>query len=51
MGVAIIGVHYHHGDPISKMEPALTYLTAWVAILLLGPGAFSIDRIFFGKGK
>ena len=51
MGVAIIGIHYHHGDPIAKMEPALSYLTAWVTILLMGPGAFSIDRIFFGKGR
>ncbi|MEK7475911.1 MAG: DoxX family protein [Candidatus Coatesbacteria bacterium] len=51
MGVALIGIHYHHGDPISKMEPALSYLTAWLTILLAGPGAYSFDHLFLGKKR
>lgn len=51
MGVALIGVHYHHGDPLSKMEPALFYFTAWLTIMLTGPGTFSLDRVLFGKKK
>jgi len=51
MCVAVFMVHMRNKDPLGKMEPALAYLTAVGAILLTGSGAFSLDRIIFGKKK
>jgi putative oxidoreductase len=31
-------------------EPALMYLFSYVAILLAGPGKFSLDHVIFGRG-
>lgn len=36
---------YHSGDPFGDKELALIYLVGSVAVLLTGPGRFSIDRI------
>lgn len=47
MGVAIFIVHI--GDPFNKMELPLMYITAYIAILLLGAGRFSIDHLVRGK--
>jgi len=49
MGVALFMVHIKHGDPFGKMELAAVYLVGAVAVLLLGPGGLSIDRVIFGK--
>lgn len=35
----------------SSYEPALVYLGIAVLILILGPGKFSLDRIFFGERR
>ncbi len=43
MGVAIFIVHIN--DPFGKIEFPLMYLIAYMAILLLGPGKFSIDGL------
>ena len=43
MSVAIFVVHIN--DPFNKMEFPLMYLVAYLAILLLGPGKFSIDAL------
>jgi len=51
MCVAIVGVHMHNGDSLAKMEPALTYLTAFVTLFLAGPGSLSVDRIIWGTRK
>ena len=42
MGVAVF-VH-HANDPWDKKELALMYMIAYLAITLLGPGNYSIDR-------
>ena len=42
MAVAAFVVHGH--DPIQKKELALLYLAGFVAIALMGPGRFSVDR-------
>ncbi|MFS4469059.1 DoxX family protein [Maribacter sp. 2210JD10-5] len=34
----------HGPDPFGKKEMALLYLVAFIAIALMGPGKFSIDR-------
>jgi len=46
MLVAIFVVHI--SDPFNKMEFAILYLVPYVAILLAGPGKFSVDA-FIGK--
>ena len=33
------------GDPLTKMEPAISYLTIFVLMFFTGPGDFSIDVI------
>jgi putative oxidoreductase len=43
MGVIIFMVHFN--DPFNKLESPLMYLTAYVAILLMGPGKYSLDKI------
>lgn len=43
MAVAVFDVHWN--DDFSKMEKALLYLSAYVTILLSGPGKWSIDSL------
>ena len=43
MAVAAFVVHIN--DPLQKMELALLYLFAYGAILLMGPGKYSLDRL------
>jgi len=43
MCVALLFVHA--GDPLSKMEPAITYLTIFGLMFFSGPGDFSVDVI------
>jgi len=46
----VIAAFVAHGDdPFKKKEMALLYLTAYVVLLLTGPGRFSIDRLIVGK--
>jgi len=40
----VAGFIVHGSDPFGKMELGLLYLVIFVAIILLGPGKFSIDR-------
>jgi putative oxidoreductase len=47
MGVAFFIVHID--DPFNKMESPLMYMTAYIAILLLGAGRFSVDHLIRGK--
>ncbi len=42
MAVAAFVVHGH--DPIAKKELALLYMFAFIAVALMGPGSFSIDK-------
>lgn len=41
MAVAVFLVH--KGQPLTIQEPALLYLAAYAAILLVGPGRISVD--------
>ena len=34
----------HAGDPFGSKEKSLLFLLVFVSILLLGPGAFSVDK-------
>ena len=43
MCVALLFVY--GGDPLTKMEPAISYLTIFVLMFFTGPGDFSIDVI------
>jgi len=54
MIVAIGMVHVPKGDPFvgqggSSWELAAVYLACAVLFLLLGPGRFSLDTLFFGR--
>lgn len=42
MGVAAFMIH--SADPFGKKELALLYFVVFVAIILLGPGRYSLDR-------
>lgn len=48
MGVAVFVAHA--GDPFKSREMASLYLVTSVAILLMGPGPLSLDRLW-GRGK
>lgn len=39
----------HAGDPFNKRELALAFAVAALAVLLSGPGRYSLDRRFFRK--
>ncbi len=47
MGVAFFLVH----KSLDGGELAFIYLAAFVALLIAGPGKFSVDKIVFGKGS
>ena len=50
MIVAVFLVHMAQGDPFfPKMEFGLLYLGAFIAILLMGPGRFSVDHVIKTK--
>ena len=40
----VAAVFYHASDPFAAKEKALLFLLAFVVIILLGPGKYSIDR-------
>jgi len=42
-----VAVHFHAGQPFAAKELALLYLTFYTAILITGPGRYSIDRLFW----
>ncbi len=47
MGVAAFVVHGN--DPWAKRELAVVYLMVYVVLLIAGAGAFSLDRLFWGR--
>jgi putative oxidoreductase len=54
MGVAFLVVH--RNDALfmaggAAKEPAILYFAAYLAVLLLGPGRFSLDHALFGKAS
>lgn len=42
--MAVAGFIHHASDPFGVKEKAFLYLVCFIAIILLGPGKFSIDR-------
>ncbi|MBD0849625.1 DoxX family protein [Maribacter arenosus] len=42
--MAVAGFIVHSADPFGTKEKAFLFLTFFIAIMLLGPGKFSIDR-------
>ncbi|MFW5870488.1 MAG: DoxX family protein [Candidatus Sumerlaeota bacterium] len=47
MGVAAFV--FHAEDPFATKEKALLYLTVYIALILMGPGRFSIDGLIHCK--
>ena len=42
-----VAVHFHAGQPFAAKELALLYLAFYTAILITGPGCYSIDQLFW----
>jgi putative oxidoreductase len=42
--MAVAGFIVHSADPFGTKEKAFLFLTFFIAIMLLGPGKFSIDK-------
>jgi putative oxidoreductase len=51
MGVAFTQIHKMTLGGQMPGEFAFVYFSAYLALLLAGPGKFSLDKLFFGKGK
>jgi len=50
LGVMLYAVvKVHGGGPFADMELGIAYAGACLSIMFLGPGSFSLDRLFFGK--
>lgn len=50
LGVMLYAVLVHHGsDPYAKKELGIAYAGACLALACIGPGSFSLDRLFFGR--
>ena len=45
----VAGLFIHAGDPFGKKELALSYAVAALAVLLAGPGRFSVDARWMGR--
>ncbi len=42
---------HHIGDGFNVLEPRIFYLLSYLALSITGAGAFSLDRLFFGRKK
>lgn len=55
MGVAAMVVHgsdpFFATGPGASKEPAVMYLSMFVAVLLAGPGRYSADHLIAGRGR
>lgn len=51
INMAYIVFVYHGSDGFAKWELALLYLAMYTAILLIGPGRFSLDRLIASRRK
>jgi putative oxidoreductase len=47
----VAALHIHAADPFAKKELAITYALASAAILIAGPGRFSVDAAWLGKKR
>ncbi len=43
--MAVAAFWIHRADPLAERELALLYLAAYVAIYLIGPGWYALDRV------
>lgn len=47
--MAVAAFYIHGADPLADKELALLYGTAFLTLLLSGPGRLSLDRVFFRR--
>jgi putative oxidoreductase len=47
--MSVAAFHVHAADPFAKKELALLYGAAFLAVLIAGPGRFSLDARFLAK--
>lgn len=46
----LVALYRHRVDPVANMEPALMFGVVMLAVLLIGPGRYSLDARFRGTG-
>jgi putative oxidoreductase len=50
LGIMLFAVLVHHADdPYLKKELGIAYAGACLTLACVGPGSFSLDRLFFGR--
>lgn len=49
--LSVAAFNIHGADPFSKRELALAYVSVALAILIAGPGRFSLDQRFFAAAR
>lgn len=49
--MAVAAFNIHAGDPLVDREGAITYLATFLVVLMLGPGKYSLDHLFFKRNK
>jgi putative oxidoreductase len=49
INMSVAGLVIHAADPFRRKETALLFLASFIALFFIGPGKFSLDRLFMRR--